>query len=100
MSSDPPFHMVVQDVFSIARRGTVVTGKIDAGTLKVGDEVMIRGKGDSKKAVVSGIEVFRKMLEQAGQGETVGILLRDISKADVQSGDELVSPDPDFTWKP
>ncbi len=98
MSSDPLFRMVVQDVFSIAKRGTVVTGKIETGTLKVGDEVMIRGRGSEKKAVVSGIEAFRKTLQQADQGDTVGVLLKDIARADVQSGDELLSPNSGFTW--
>ncbi len=98
MSSDPLFRMVVQDVFSIAKRGTVVTGKIETGTLKVGDEVMIRGRGSEKKAVVSGIEAFRKTLQQADQGDTVGVLLKDIAREDVQTGDELLSPTSGFTW--
>ncbi len=102
MSTDPLFRLVVQDVFSIAKRGTVVTGKIEVGALKVGDEVVIRGRGSEKKTTVSGIESFRKMLQQANQGDTVGILLKDVTKADVQRGDELLSPDStlDFTWKP
>ena len=98
MNSDPLFRMVVQDVFSIAKRGTVVTGKIETGSLKVGDEVLIRGRGSEKKAVVSGIEAFRKILQQAAQGDTVGVLLKDIARADVQSGDELLSPSSGFTW--
>src|SRR5512140_2338899 len=100
MSTDPFFHMVVQDVFSIAKRGTVVTGRIETGMLKLGDEIVIRGRGGEKKAIVSGIESFRKMLQQANQGDTVGVLLKDVSKADVESGDELFSPGSDFTWKP
>ncbi len=100
MSTDPFFHMLVEDVFSIAKRGTVVTGKIEAGTIKVGDEIMVRGKGVEKRAVVTGIESFRKLLQEAHQGDTVGILLKDISKADVQRGDELVSPGSDSSWKP
>ncbi len=98
MSTDPLFRLVVQDVFSIAKRGTVVTGKIEAGALKVGDEVIIRGRGNEKRTTVTGIESFRKTLQQANQGDTVGILLRDVTKADVQSGDELLSPYSDFTW--
>jgi elongation factor Tu len=100
MSSDPLFHMFVQDVFSIAKRGTVVTGKVETGTLKVGDEIVIRGRGAEKKAVVAGIESFRKMLEQANQGDSIGVLLKDMQRTEVQSGDELVSPDSGFTWNP
>src|SRR5512140_353429 len=100
MTTDPLFHMVVEDVFIIAKRGTVVTGKIETGTLKVGDEVVVRGRGREKKAAVGGIESFKKMLQQASQGDTVGILLKDLNKVDVQRGDELVCPDSDFTWNP
>ncbi len=100
MTTDPLFRMVVADVFSIAKRGTVVTGQIEAGSLKVGDEVLIRGRGVEKKAIVSGIEAFRKIMEQANQGDNVGVLLKDVSRQDVQAGDEIVSPGSDFTWKP
>ncbi len=100
MTTDPLFRMVVADVFSIAKRGTVVTGQIEAGSLKVGDEVLIRGRGVEQKAIVSGIEAFRKILEQANQGDNVGILLKDVSKQDVQAGDEIVGAGSDFTWKP
>ncbi len=100
MSVDPFFHLVVEDVFSIAKRGTVVTGRIEAGTLKVGDEIMIRGRGTEKKAIVTGIEAFRKTLDQATTGDAVGILLKDISRQEVQRGDELLSPGSDFSWKP
>ena len=98
MSTDPLFRMVVQDVFSIAKRGTVVTGTVEAGTLKVGDEILIRGRGTEKKALVTGIEAFRKVQQQANQGDSIGVLLRDINRTEVQSGDELVSPDSGFTW--
>jgi elongation factor Tu len=100
MTADPFFRMVVQDVFSIAKRGTVVTGKIEAGSLKVGDEIVIRGRGAEKKAIVSGIEAFRKVLDQANQGDAVGLLLKDVARHDVQKGDELVSPGADFSWNP
>ncbi len=100
MAADPFFHMIIEDVFSIRGRGTVVTGKVDTGTLKVGDEVVIRGAKGDKKTVVTGIEAFRKMLEQANLGDAVGILLRDIAREDIGKGDELVSPGPDFSWKP
>ena len=100
MTTDPTFHLIVEDIFSIRNRGTVVTGKIDAGTLKVGDQVMIRGRNGEKTTTVTGIEAFRKTLEQANMGDTVGILLKDISKEDIQKGDELLGPGSDFTWKP
>lgn len=100
MTTDPLFRMVVEDVFSIVKRGTVVTGQVQAGSLKVGDEVLIRGRGMEKKAVVSGIEAFRKILDHANQGDHVGILLKDISRQDVEKGDEILSPGSDFTWKP
>jgi elongation factor Tu len=99
MTTDPFFRMTVEDVFSIAKRGTVVTGKIEQGTLNVGAEVSIQGRNGERKAVVTGIEMFRKILSQANAGDNVGILLKDIPKQDVQRGDVLVSPGPDFTWK-
>jgi len=93
MPTDPSFHMIVQDVFSIRGRGTVVTGSVDSGSLRPGDEVVIRGGGRDKKAVVTSIESFKKMIEQAKAGDTVGILLKDVSKPDFERGFELVSPD-------
>jgi elongation factor Tu len=93
MPTDPFFHMLVQDVFSIRGRGTVVTGSVDTGTLRPGDEVLIRGGLADKKAVVSAIEAFRKVIEEAKAGDTVGILLKDINRADVDRGFELMSPD-------
>ncbi len=100
MSADPFFHMVVEDVFSIRGRGTVVTGKVEAGSLKVGDEIVIRGRGADKTAVVTGIEMFRKVRDQASAGDMVGVLLKDVAREDVQRGDELLSPSSDFTWRP
>ena len=100
MTTDPYFRMTVEDVFSIAKRGTVVTGKIEAGTLNIGDEVVIQGKNGERKTVVGGIEMLRKMLTQATMGDRVGILFKDISKQDVQPGDVVVSPNSEFTWKP
>ncbi len=96
MSPDPLFRMVVEDVFSIAKRGTVVTGKIEAGTVRVGDEILIRRKGSGRKTVVAGIEAFRKGLDQASQGDAVGILLKDVGREQVQKGDELVSASAGF----
>ena len=100
MTTDPLFHMIVEDVFSIRNRGTVVTGKIETGTLKAGDQVLIRGRNGEKTTTVTGIEAFRKTLEQANQGDTVGVLLKEISREEIQRGDELLSPGSDFTWKP
>ncbi len=99
MTTDPFFHMIVEDVFSIAKRGTVVTGKIEGGTLNVGDEVAIQGKNGQRKTVVSGIEMFRKVASQANAGDNVGILFKDISKQGVQRGDVILCPGSDFTWK-
>ena len=100
MTADPLFHMVVEDVFSIRNRGTVVTGRIDTGTLKTGDEVVVRGRNGDKKTTVTGIEAFRKVMDQANVGENVGILLKDLTRQDVQKGDEIIAPGLDFTWKP
>lgn len=96
MTTDPTFHLIVEDIFSIRNLGTVVTGKVERGTLKVGDTVLIRGHIGEKKATVSGIEAFRKTLEQASPGDAVGLLLKDINRNDVQKGDELLSPDTGF----
>ena len=98
MTTDPFFRMIVEDVFSIAKRGTVVTGKIETGTLKVGDEVAINGKNGEKRTVVTGIEAFRKTLSQANAGDMVGILLKDIAKQDIKPGDVLLCTGSDFTW--
>jgi len=100
MTTDPSFRMIVEDVFSIRNRGTVVTGKIETGTLKVGDEIVIRGRNGEKTTTVTGIESFRKVLDQANPGVMVGILLKDISREDIQHGDEILSPNSDFSWKP
>ncbi len=90
MTTDPFFRMTVEDILSIATRGTVVTGKIEQGTLKVGDEVTIQGKNGERKTVVSGIEILRKIVSQAKAGDSVGVLFKDISKQDVQPGDVIV----------
>ncbi|MBI5934971.1 MAG: hypothetical protein HY867_14795 [Chloroflexi bacterium] len=92
--------MTVQDVFSIKGRGTVVTGRIESGTIAVGNEIRIQGKSSSKTAVVSGVEVLRKVTSQAQAGDDAGILLKDIGKEDVQSGDILTGSELDFSWKP
>ena len=77
---DKPFLMPVEDVFSITGRGTVATGRIEAGVIKVGDEVEILGLGEDKKSVVTGVEMFRKLLDQGEAGDNVGLLLRGIDK--------------------
>ena len=78
---DKPFLMPVEDVFSITGRGTVATGRIEAGVIHVGDEVEILGLGEDKKSVVTGVEMFRKLLDQGEAGDNVGLLLRGIDKA-------------------
>lgn len=91
MPTDPSFRMTIDDVFSIRGRGTVVTGRIESGTLKTGDEIYILRQNSSLKTTVTGIEAFRKLLDQAQSGDTVGVLLRDIAKSDVQHGDILAA---------
>jgi elongation factor Tu len=100
MTTDPFFRMTVEDVFNIAKRGTVVTGKIEQGTLKVGDQVTIQGQNGERKTVVAGLEMFRKVTNQASAGDSVGILFKELSKQDVQRGDLLLGSNPDFSWKP
>ena len=100
MPTDPTFRMIVQDVFSIKGRGTVVTGQIESGTITVGDDIRIQGKSSSKTTVVAGVEVHRKVVPHAQTGDNVGVLLKDISKEDVQQGDVLTGSEFDFTWKP
>ena len=100
MSTDPFFRMTVEDVFSIKGRGTVVTGRIETGTVRVGDEIILQGRNGEKRIIVSGIEMFRKTMNQAGTGDNVGLLLKDVDRADVQQGDVLIPPGSDFTWKP
>jgi elongation factor Tu len=100
MSTDPFFRMTVEDVFSIKGRGTVVTGRIETGTIKVGDEIAVQGRNGQKRTTVSGLEMFRKTMDQATAGDNVGLLLKDIAKPDVQQGDVLLPPGSDFTWKP
>jgi elongation factor Tu len=100
MPTDPAFRMTVQDVFTIKGRGTVVTGQIESGTVTVGDEIQIQRQGSMKKTTVTGVEMFRKVVTRAQVGENVGVLLKDISKQDIQRGDVLTGSDSEFTWKP
>jgi elongation factor Tu len=89
---DKPFLMPVEDVFSITGRGTVGTGRIERGIIKVGDEVEIVGMGDQKKTTVTGVEMFRKLLDQGQAGDNAGLLLRGIDKEDLKRGQVLAIP--------
>ena len=89
---DKPFLMAVEDVFSIKGRGTVVTGRIERGVIKVGEEVEILGVRDPQKTVVTGVEMFRKLLDQGQAGDNVGCLLRGIDKEQVERGQVLAKP--------
>ena len=89
---DKPFLMAIEDVFSIKGRGTVVTGRIERGVIKVGEEVEIVGFRDSQKTTVTGVEMFRKLLDQGQAGDNVGCLLRGIAKEDVERGQILCAP--------
>ena len=87
-----PFLMSIEDVFTITGRGTVVTGRVERGQLKLNDEVEIVGLKDTKKTVVTGIEMFRKQLDYAEAGDNAGVLLRGISREDVERGQVLAKP--------
>ena len=87
-----PFLMSIEDVFTITGRGTVVTGRVERGQLKLNDEVEIVGLRDTKKTVVTGIEMFRKTLDYAEAGDNAGVLLRGISREDVERGQVLAKP--------
>ncbi|RKZ99967.1 MAG: elongation factor Tu [Gammaproteobacteria bacterium] len=89
---DKPFAMPIEDVFSITGRGTVVTGRIEQGVLKVGDQVEIVGLRDLQTTTVTGIEMFRKLLDQGQAGDNVGLLLRGIGKEDVERGQVIAAP--------
>jgi elongation factor Tu len=89
---DKPFLMPIEDVFSITGRGTVVTGRVEQGILKVGSEVEIVGIRDTTKTTVTGVEMFRKLLDEARAGDNVGLLLRGIGKEDVERGQVICHP--------
>jgi len=89
---DKPFMMPIEDVFSIKGRGTVATGRIDRGVVKVNDEVEIVGLRDTRKAVVTGVEMFHKQLDQGQAGDNVGLLLRGVEKDDIERGQVLAKP--------
>jgi len=89
---DKPFLMPVEDVFSISGRGTVVTGRVERGVVKVGEEVEIVGLGETKKTVATGVEMFRKLLDEGRAGDNIGVLLRGTAKEEVERGMVLAKP--------
>ncbi len=89
---DKPFLMPIEDIFSIQGRGTVVTGRIEKGICKVGEEMEIVGFRDTRKTVVTGVEMFKKLLDEGRAGDNVGLLLRGIEKDDVERGQVIAKP--------
>jgi elongation factor Tu len=89
---DKPFLMPVEDVFSISGRGTVVTGRVERGRVKVGEEIEIVGFGPTRKTVVTGVEMFKKLLDEGQAGDNIGALLRGIDKEAVERGQVLAKP--------
>ena len=89
---DKPFLMPIEDIFSITGRGTVATGRVERGIVKVGDEVELVGLGETKKTTVTGVEMFRKSLDQGQAGDNIGALLRGIDKTEIQRGQVLAKP--------
>ena len=90
--TDKPFLMPIEDVFTITGRGTVVTGRVERGQVRVGDTVEIVGIRDTQTSVVTGVEMFRKLLDYAEAGDNIGVLLRGINRDDVQRGQVLAKP--------
>jgi elongation factor Tu len=89
---DKPFMMPIEDVFSISGRGTVVTGRVERGQVKVGEEIEIVGFRPTEKKVVTGVEMFRKLLDAGVAGDNIGVLLRGVEKTDVERGQVLAKP--------
>jgi len=89
---DKPFSMPIEDIFSIQGRGTVVTGRIDRGVVKVGEEVEIVGFRETRKTVVTGVEMFKKLLDEGRAGDNVGLLLRGVEKDEVERGQVVAKP--------
>jgi elongation factor Tu len=89
---DKPFLMAVEDVFSITGRGTVATGRVERGKVKIGDDVELVGIMDTRKSVVTGVEMFRKLLDDAQAGDNIGVLLRGVEKDEVERGQVIVKP--------
>jgi elongation factor Tu len=90
--TDKPFLMPVEDIFSIAGRGTVATGRIERGKIKVGDEVEVVGLRETRKTVVTGVEMFKKLLDEGIAGDNVGCLLRGVAKEEIERGQVLAKP--------
>ncbi|MEX0946728.1 MAG: EF-Tu/IF-2/RF-3 family GTPase, partial [Acidimicrobiia bacterium] len=90
--TDKPFQMPIEDVFSITGRGTVVTGRVEQGVLRVNEEVEIVGIRPTRKSVATGIEMFRKLLDEARAGDNAGVLLRGVGKDEVERGQVLAKP--------
>jgi elongation factor Tu len=90
--TEKPFLMPVEDVFSISGRGTVVTGRVEKGKVKVGEEVEIVGFKDTSKTTVTGVEMFRKLLDEGQAGDNIGVLLRGLKREDVERGQVLAKP--------
>src|SRR5271163_3177268 len=90
--TDKPFLMPIEDVFSISGRGTVVTGRVERGKVKVGEEVEIVGFKDTAKTVVTGVEMFRKLLDEGQAGDNIGVLLRGLKREDIERGQVLAQP--------
>jgi len=90
--TEKPFLMPIEDIFSIQGRGTVVTGRVEKGIVKVGEEMEIVGFRDTRKTVVTGVEMFKKLLDEGRAGDNVGLLLRGIGKEDVERGQVIAKP--------
>ena len=89
---DKPFSLAIEDVFSISGRGTVVTGRVERGVIKVGEEIEIVGIKETAKTTCTGVEMFRKLLDSGEAGDNVGILLRGIERTDIERGQVLCKP--------
>ena len=89
---DKPFLMSVEDVFTITGRGTVATGRVERGKVKVGDAVEIVGIQDTRKSVATGLEMFRKLLDESEAGDNIGVLLRGVEKNQVERGQVIAAP--------
>jgi elongation factor Tu len=89
---DKPFIMPVEDVFTISGRGTVVTGRVERGVIRVGEEVEIVGFKETQKTVVTGVEMFRKLLDEGQAGDNIGVLLRGTKREEVERGQVLAKP--------
>jgi len=90
--TDKPFLMPIEDVFSISGRGTVVTGRVERGIVKVGDEVELVGIRDTMKTVCTGVEMFRKILDQGQAGDNIGVLIRGTKRDEVERGQVVAKP--------